>query len=220
MNKFNFHKTTLLGIALFARLLGACTVGTSLSCPEPGEEIPTPEPSQEYVTFTIQNDMCMSVCQLLVSPNRCEYMGGENWVEDHPLRSGESISKEVPPGKYAVWVLLCSEEERVSENINVNADYTHSIIDDIGRGGKPPCGTSLTIINNTDIPICRLWISNTDSAYTSWNWVGAEHIQPGKSLTLSVRSENYIIRAEDCDGNRLRTEVDAIISGHEVWTVP
>ncbi len=218
--KFKFNKLSLLSLAITVCLLNACTLGTKLPCPEPGEEIPTPGPGDEYVSLTIHNDMCMSVCQILVSPNHCEYMGGIDWVDDHPLRAGESISKAVPPGKYAVWVELCSEEFRADENINVRSDYTHPIIDDIGKGGKPPCGTSLTIINNTDGPICRLWISNTDSAYTSWNWVGAEHIQPDESLTFSVRSDTYIIRAEDCEGNPLRTEVDANVSGHRDWTVP
>ena len=162
----------------------------------------------------------MSVCHITVSPNHCEYMGGIDWVKDYPLRSGESVTLEVPPGKYAVWVELCSEEYRADENINVRSDYTPTIIYDFGKGGKPPCGTSLAIINNTADPICRLWMSNTESAYTSWNWVGAEHIRPGESLTLSVRTDTYTIRAEDCDGNRLRTEVDAEVSGHQEWIVP
>ena len=217
---FNVNKFTLLSLAIIVSLLNACALGTKLPCPEPGEEIPTPGPGDEYFSLSIHNDMCMSVCQILVSPNHCEYMGGIDWVDDHPLRAGESISKEVPRGRYAVWVELCSEEFRADENINVRSDYTHSIIDDFGKGGKPPCGTSLTITNNTDGPICRLWISNTDSAYTSWNWVGAEHIQPDESLTFSVRSDIYIIRAEDCEGNPLRTEVDANVSGHREWIVP
>ena len=207
-------------LIMIAFLISSCSPGGRLACPDSGDEIPTPGPGEEFVTLTIQNDMCMSVCQLLVSPNHCEYMGGVDWVEGHPLRTGESISQEVPPGKYAVWVELCSEEYRADENINVRSDYTHLISDDFGKGGKPPCGTSLTIINNTDVPICRLWISNTESAYTSWNWVGVEHIQPGESLSFSVRSDTYIIRAEDCDGNRLRTEVDAEVNGHQDWTVP
>lgn len=214
---FFFRLFTFL---ILAFLISSCSPGSKLPCPEDNEEIPTPGPGDEYVTFTIQNDMCMSVCQLFVSPNHCEYMGGVDWVEDHPLRFGESISQEVPPGKYAVWVELCSEEFRAKENINVRSDYTYSITDDFGKGGKPPCGTSLTIINNTDVPICRLWISNTESAYTSWNWVGVEHIQPGEMLTFSVRPDTYTIRAQDCDGARLRTEVDAEINGHQEWTVP
>lgn len=220
MSDFNIRYPPLAVLVMIASLLGACAVGTRLPCPEPGEEIPTPGPGQEYVSLTIHNDMCMSVCQILVSPNHCEYMGGVDWVKDHPLRVGGSISKEIPPGNYAVWIDLCSEESRADENIKVRADYTHTIIDDFGKGGKPPCGTSLTIINHSDVTICRLWISNTDSAYTSWIWIGTEHIQPGEAQTLSVREDTYIIRAEDCNGNQLRTEVGAAVSGHQDWTVP
>jgi hypothetical protein len=220
MVKSNIQIIALIGLVLIASMIGACSSVSTLPCPESGEEIPTPRSGEEYVTLTIHNNMCMSVCQLLVSPNHCEYMGGKDWVKDHPLRDGESISKKVPPGKYTVWFELCSEEFRADDNIKIRTDFTHEIVDDLGKGGKPPCGTSLTIINNTDVPICRLWMSNTDSAYTSWNWVGAEHIQPGESLTLSVRPDTYIIRAEDCEDGRLRTEVDVKISGHMDWTVP
>ena len=222
MKKYNSHLYILPSLAILTCLLGGCSSGSRQACPDhlSEEEIPTPGPGDEYVALTLQNDMCMSICELLVSPNHCEYMAGANWVKNHPLRSGESVTREVPPGKYAVWVELCSEEYRADENINVRSDYTHTIIDEPGKREKFPCGTSITIINNTAVPICRLWMSNSESAYTSWNWVGVEHIQPGESLTLSVRSDTYTIRAVGCDGNRLRTEVDAEVSGHQDWAVP
>ncbi len=220
MKKHNSHLYILPCLAVLAFLLVGCGPGSKLPCPESGEEIPVPGPGEERVAFTVQNDMCMSVCLLLVSPNRCEYTGGENWVKDHPLRSGESVTRDVPPGKYAVWFELCSEEFRADENLKVFSDTTHSIIDDLGKGGKPPCGTSLTIINNSTDPLCKLWISNTGSTYASWNWIGVEHIQPGESQILSLRSDTYDIRAEACDDTRLRFEGDVPISGHQDWTVP
>lgn len=183
--------------------------------------LPEPGPDEEYVSLTVKNDLCMSVCQILVSPDHCEYMGGVDWVRDHPLRSGETITQIVPPGKYAVWFELCTEEFRADERLNVDSDYTHALIDDPGRGGRPPCGTSITIINKSAVPICGLWISNTQSTYDSWNWVGAEHIQSGESLTLALRTgETYSIRAEDCNGNRLRYESGVTLSSHQDWIVP
>ncbi len=207
-------------LAVLAVILGACSPGSRQPCPESGEEIPDPGPGEEYVALTLKNDSCMSVCVLLVSPNHCEYMGGENWVKDHPLRSGESVTKDIPPGKYAVWVELCTEEFRADEHLNVRSDYTHSIIDDLGKGGKPPCGTSLTIVNNSAIPICNLRIGSGESVYVGWNWVGSEHIQPGNSLTVALRPDTYFIRAEACDATWLRSEVDVEVFGHQTWTVP
>ena len=183
--------------------------------------LPEPGPDDEFVSLTVRNDFCMSVCQILVSPDHCEYMGGEDWVRDHPLHSGETITKIVPPGKYAVWFELCNQEFRADERLNIDSDYTHALIDDPGRGGKPPCGSSITITNKSDVPICGLWISDTQSTFHSWNWVGAEHIQSSESLTLALRTgETYSIRAEDCKGNRLRYESGVTPFGHQDWIVP
>ena len=211
---------TLLGSAVFVSLFVGCSPSTRLPCPEPGEEFTDQSTGQEHVALTLQNNTCMSICLLLVSPDHCEHMGGVNWVEDHPLRSEESVTQEIPPGKYAVWLEFCTEGFRADESLNVRSDYTHIIIDDPTLGGKPPCETSLTIVNNSTVPICKMWISRTESAYQSWNWIGAEHIQPGESLILTLRSDTYQIRAEACDGTWLRAESDVLLSGHHDWMVP
>lgn len=208
-------------LLILAFLVNSCSPGGRLPCPETGEEIPSPGPEEEYVSFTILNETCVSICHLLISPNHCEYMGGKELAGDHPLRSGESVTIDVPPGEYAVWFEMCTNEYRADEGINVRSDHTHTIVDDPGRGGKAPCRTSLNIKNNADSPICRLWISISGSTYDSWNWVGVEHIQPGDSLAFALRSnDTYIIRAEDCDGNRLRYESDVTVTGDQDWTVP
>ena len=219
MKKQKSHLFILTCLAILTCLLWGCSPGSRQACPESGEEIPTPGPGEEYVALTLKNDSCMSVCVLLVSPNRCEYMGGVNWVEDHPLRSGESVTRDVPPGKYAVWSELCTEEYRADENLKVYSDTIHPVTD-IKFGSTPPCGTSLTIVNNSAVPICKLWMGITESVYTGWNWVGSEHIQPGVSLTVALRPDTYFIRAEACDATWLRSEVDVEVSGHQTWTVP
>jgi hypothetical protein len=146
-------------------------------------------------------------------------MNGVNWVEGNPLRSEESLTMYVPPGKYAACVEWCTEEYRAEEGLKVDADYFHSI-DDPEEGSTPPCGTSLTIVNNADVPICKLWISNTENVYTGRNWLGDGQLQPGDSLVLALRPDTCFIRAEDCNGGWMRSEVDVPISGHQTWTVP
>ena len=178
-----------------------------------------PGPDEVYVTFTVQNDSCMSLCQLFVTPNHCEYVGGENWVAGHPLRSGETVSMDIPPGKYFTWVEYCTEEFRADEGLKVYEDTVHSFINPT-KGNTPPCETSLTVVNNADVAICNLRIGVSESVYTGWNWVGAEHLQPGESLYLTLRPDTYFIRAEGCDGGWPRSEVDVQISGGQTWTVP
>jgi hypothetical protein len=213
---FLYH---LLGLAVLAILLGGCGPGANLPCPEPDEELAAPIPGEERVAFTLQNDTCMSICVLLISPDHCEYMGGVNWVKDHPLPSDESVTLDLPPGKYAAWVEYCTEEFRADEGLKAYSNYVHSVIDPT-FGNTPPCGTSLTIVNNSEVPICSMWIGISESVYTGWNWIGAEHIQPGESRTLTLRPDTYFIRAEACDGTWLRSEVDVPLSGHQTWTVP
>lgn len=219
MKKHLLRLCPLPALILLSSLLGGCSPGARLPCPDPDEELPTPAPGEERVAFTLQNDTCMSICVLLVSPNHCEYMGGENWVGDHPLRSEESISMDIPPGKYAAWVEYCTEEFRADEGLKVYKDYVHSFINPT-FGNTPPCGTSLTVINNSEVPICSMRIGISESVYTGWNWIGAEHIQPGESRDITLRPETYFIRAEACDGTWLRSEVNVPLSGHQTWTVP
>ena len=143
---------SLLGLTLLAILIGACSPGARPPCPEPDEEIATPIPGEERVALTLHNNTCMSICVILISPDHCEYMGGVNWVKDHPLRSEESVTLEIPPGKYAAWVELCNEEFRADEHLKVYSDYVHTVTDP-DFGSKPPCRTSLTIANHSEVPI-------------------------------------------------------------------
>ena len=219
MKNQDSHPIVFLYLAVLIALLSGCSSDASQPCPEPGEKFADPAPGEEYIALTIENNTCMSICEVLVSPDNCEYMGGVDWVEDHPLRSEDSITQSIPPGKYAVWVELCTDEFRADEHIKAGADTTH-IINDPAKGGKPPCGTSLVIINNSAVPICKLWISNSGSIYDSRNWIGIEQIQPDDTLELTLRPDTYDIKAEDCDGNILRVEGDVPISGHQEWIIP
>ncbi|MBI9051642.1 MAG: hypothetical protein JEZ00_19620 [Anaerolineaceae bacterium] len=216
--KKSYRKTFLLIIAL-TFLLAACTPAGYQTCLESGEAFPEAAEGEDYVDFTVENNTCMSICEILVSPDNCEYMGGVDWVEDHPLRSEASVTQQIPQGKYAVWVELCTDEFRADERIKVFSDATHVVVDP-ARGGKPPCGTSLIVINNATVPICKLWISNSGSIYDSRNWIGSEQIQPDETLELMLRPDTYDIRADDCDGNSLRFDGDMPISGHLDWMVP
>ena len=199
-------------------LLAACHPAGFQICLEAGEAFPEPAEGEEVVSFTIENNTCMSICEVLVSPDNCEYMGGQDWVEDHPLRSGESVTQSIPQGKYAVWVELCTDEFRADEHIKVFNDKTHTV-DDSGKGSTPPCATSLNIINNASVPICSLWISNSGNLYDSRNWIGTEQIQPGEELFLTLRPDTYDIKAEDCEGSNLRFEGEVYLSGHQNWVV-
>jgi hypothetical protein len=219
MKKRNSFRGTLLLIIALTFLITACGPAGYQTCLESGEPFPEEAAGDDYVDFTVENNTCMSICEILVSPDNCEYMGGPDWVEDHPLRSGESVTQAIPQGKYAVWVELCTDEFRADERIKVFSNETH-VVNDSGKGSTPPCGTSLNVINNADVPICKLWISNSGSIYDSRNWIGSEQIQPGEELYLTLRPDTYDIQALDCAGSSLRFEGEVFLSGYQDWRVP
>ena len=218
MKKQKSPRRTLLLIITLTVLLTACAPAGYQTCLDSNVPFPEPAEGEDYVDFTIENNTCMSICEVLVSPDNCEYMGGPDWVEGHPLRSGESVTQSIPQGKYAVWVELCTDEYRADEHIKVFSNETHVIVDP-AKGGKPPCGSSLTVINQTMVPICSLWISNSGSIYDSRNWLGEEQILPGEELVLDLRPDTYDIKAEDCEGNIMRFDGDAPINKNQDWLV-
>ena len=210
------HKWLLFAAVCFAWLT-ACS--PKLPCPEAGAMLPEPGPGEEWVDFTIRNGSCMSLCVLLISPDHCEYMGGVNYVNSTPLPSEETITVQLPPGRYALWFELCTGEFRADEHIRVRSDTLYTFQAPLDAG-VPPCGTGLTIVNNADQAICSLWIGNTESIYTGWNWLGEGTLPSGESLSVTLHPNTYFLRAEACDGTWLRSEVDVSISGRQTWTVP
>ena len=218
MKKQKAIRGTFLLVITLTLLITACTPAGYQTCLESGTPFPEPAEGEEYVDFTIENNTCMSICEVLVSPDNCEYMGGPDWVEGYPLRSGESVTQSIPQGKYAVWVELCTEEFRADEHIKVFSNETH-VVNDSGKGSTPPCSTSLTVINQTDVPICKLLISISGSIYDSRNWLGVEQITSGEELVLTLRPDTYDIQALDCTGSSMRFDGDTQISGHQDWLV-
>jgi hypothetical protein len=219
MNRHLLRLQLLLGLAFLAGLLGGCSPGDRLPCPGPTEEMVL-GPEEGRVAITLQNDTCMSVCVLSVAPDHCDDMTyAADWLRDHPLHSGESTTLYLPPGKYAAWMEYCTEEYFVMEHLKVEADDTWTLSGE-DPANTPPCGASLTVVNNSDVPICSVRMGITESVYTGWNWIGAEHIPVGESQTFMLKPDTYFVRAEACDGTWLRDEVDVPLSGHQTWTVP
>ncbi len=208
----------LLGLVFLVGLLGGCGSGARLPCPGPTGELDL-GPEEERVAFTLQNDTCMSICVLIIAPDHCEDMGATDWLKDHPLHSGESFTLHIQPGKYAAWIEYCTEEYFVLEHLKVESDDTWTLSDE-DPANSPPCNTSLTVVNNSTVPICNMRMGITESVYTGWDWIGTESIPVNESQTFFLRPDTYFIRAEACDGTWLRAETDVPVSGHQVWTVP
>jgi hypothetical protein len=59
----------------------------------------------------------------------------------------------------------------------------------------------LTILNNSQTAICKMFISPTSDSGWGSDWLGpSEQIMPGTSRVFGVRANSYDLRMTDCSG--------------------
>jgi hypothetical protein len=79
---------------------------------------------------------------------------------------------------------------------------------------------TLTIINESEVEICYVYLAPSDGDDWGDDWLGAKNtIPPGESHTIRLTAGQYDARAEDCDHNVLSEVQGATISGDMKWTV-
>jgi len=200
---------------LLAGYLAACASGAKLPCP-----LPTGmnAPAEGRVRLTLQNDTCMSICSINIAPTACDDWGVD-WLVDRPVHSGGAADFYLSPGRYDALVEYCTQESFTVEKLDLAADNTLTISGSTPEN-KPPCGTSLTVFNQSAVPICYMWIANQASQQFGRNWLRGEQLLPGESRTFFVMPDSYDLKAEDCDFALLRVDLDRQLSGPQTWTVP
>jgi len=212
---------SLVGVA--ALLVGCDRIhlydtGPDLPCPIPPEAVASPP--ADAVAFTLDNQACTTLCWVALSPHVCDDWGGD-WIGDRNVPSGESVTLQVPPGLYDLMIEDCTEEPAIFERLDLTQDVRFPIYD-ADADGTRDCGASLTVVNDSPTPICHMWIEWTESQFSERfgdKWLGEEQIAPGESRTFVVRPAHYNIKAEGCEWEQLRIEMDVPVQGPLVWTV-
>ena len=195
--------------------LAGCTAGEQLDCPVPTEMMSGTH--EGLVPYTIQNDSCTTLCSINISPTRCDDWGFD-WIRDDSLRSGESVTVYLQPGKYDVLLEECTDREYVIERQMVDGENRLDLINDDDTDLRS-CQASVTVVNQTDVPICHMWIATGESESFGGNWLGSEQILPGEEMQFYVYPNTYDLKAEDCDFAVLRVELEVEIDAHLDWLV-
>lgn len=203
----------LLTLTMLAVLLAAC--GDDLPCPIPPGW--SPGPGEESLQFTFENQSCISICGLWISPTSCDDWGLD--VLPGNLHPGQSISLALPPGRYDIDIQDCTGAEFISDNHRLTEDDTFVVTSDEADSAAE-CGTSITVVNNSDRPICHMWIADENSQSFGYNWLADEQIPAGASRTFIVPAGQYDLKAEDCDFGYMLTEMEVDIEDDFTWTVP
>jgi hypothetical protein len=203
----------LLALSFLPFVVAAC--GDDLPCP-----IPTgwsPGPNEEAVQFTFENQSCISICGLWVSPTSCDDWGID--VLPGNLHPGQSITLPFPPGRYDIDLEDCTGTEYIFSRQRLTEDYTFAVSGDEADNASE-CQTSITVVNNSDRPICHMWIADEDSQSFGYNWLADEQIPAGSQRTFIVPASQYDLKAEDCDFGYMLTEMEVEVEGDFTWAVP
>jgi len=207
---------TFLLVLFGCFFITACAFTEPLPCPISQESMANPDP--DFVAYTIQNNACVTFCNINIAPSRCDDWGFD-WIHNDALRTGESITAYLPAGKYDVLLEDCTDLSYTFERQKGNGENA-LIVSEADAKKDDTCQASLTVVNNTDVPICHMWIAAEYSERYGGNWLGNnDQIAPGESSQFFVFPGDYKIKAEDCEFNILRRELDTKIGDHRTWIV-
>ena len=204
---------SLSSMALLAILLTAC--GDDLPCPIPPGWAPAS--GEESIQFTFENQSCITICALWISPTSCDDWGLD--VLPGNLDPGQSATFTLPPGRYDIDVEDCTQAEFIFSRQNITEEDTFTISSDEADNAAE-CETTLTVVNSSDRPICYMWIAADYSESFGRNWLADEQIPAGSSRAFIVPAGQYDLKAEDCDFGYMLTEMEVDVEGDFTWVVP
>ena len=200
-------------------LLNACSSSSKYPVPCPAPPIPAAEMGADAVWFTISNRTCTTINAVNIAERSCNDYGVDQ-LNGQNIPSGETLSIPVLPGVYDVWVEECTGDnvEFTKKDLRKSnsLDYSDPNVKDPSE-----CDTSITVVNHSDKPICHMWIASPTSVSFGMAWLSdGDQIAPGESRVFVVYADTYDIKAESCDWEQLRVELEVPVSGHLTWEVP
>lgn len=212
-------KWEFLAIFVIFLILSACSSSSKYPVPCPAPPIPAEEAGENTVVFTIRNRTCTSINAMNIAADNC-YDYGVNQLNEQKIPSGWEMSIKVIPGRYDVMIEECTGESFELTNIDLRESYTLTYSDP--KVDDPAnCKASVTVVNNSNSPICHMWIASPNSSGFGMNWLSeGDQIAPGGSRQFVVDENTYDIKAEDCEFDQLRVEFDVPVSSHITWEVP
>lgn len=162
----------------------------------------------------VVNNSSHEICYLYISPADSDSWGPDWMGENITIPAGSTRTFQVPLGTYDLRADDCDHNALDTQSgIAIEAAGITWTLSDVVEA-------TLTLVNQTDIPICQVLISPTGSTEWGNNWLGTDTVQPGGSYTFSLPTGTYDLVALDCSGQPVAEEVyGQEISGEMTWTI-
>jgi len=177
------------------------------------------------LTFQVTNESGVDVCAVYISP-----AFKEQWEDtDQYLPSGarmlpgESRTFNVPPGDYDLRADDCQRARLMDDSFGFSGTagqvLNWSIFNRIDRVDNGQ-GARLTVINETGVPLCYLYISPPTESTWGPDELGEEElIDVGEQLDVWVRPGTYDLMAKTCDESGQWDSFESNITSSYTWRV-
>ncbi|MBI9043483.1 MAG: hypothetical protein JEZ06_03305 [Anaerolineaceae bacterium] len=205
----------ITGLIIFILIQTGCNHDTGLPCPIPTESMGNP--GEGSVPFYIQNDTCVTFCNVNIAPSQCDDWGYD-WIRNDSLRTGDTVILQLPPGKYEVLLEDCTGLNYIFGKQILNGE-SGLVLSNADKKMTNSCLASVSVINNQKIPICHMWIATENSDSFGGNWLGKDQILPGESRQFFVFPGEYMIKAEGCEFEVMKVEMEVEVESHITWPV-
>lgn len=91
---------------------------------------------------------------------------------------------------------------------------------DVRKNSDVGSGSTLDVVNNTDLTVCYLYISPTDSDQWGSDWLGEYVLDPGYTYTVEVSTGTYDILVTDCNDNTIEEHYGETLGDQpRTWTL-
>ncbi|GAB4473078.1 MAG: hypothetical protein Kow00124_11730 [Anaerolineae bacterium] len=170
-----------------------------------------------FTTITVQNYTDTDVCWVYVT--FADDPGwGDDWLGSDIIPAGAEYNLYVPPGSFDMRAEDCSGsplDERFDVPIS-GATYTWTIL----GGGSVEAYTTLTLVNNTDIPVYYVYISPSSSSDWGGDWLGSDIIPAWSEYTFFLDVGTYDFMAQDSSGAVIAEQYGVYIGPEGItWTL-
>lgn len=162
----------------------------------------------------VVNNSSREICYLYISPADSESWGPDWMGKDVTIPAGGTRTFQVPLGTYDLRADDCDHNPLDTQSgVAIEAAGITWTLSDVPQA-------TLTLVNQTDVPICQVLISPAGSTEWGNDWLGADIVQPGGSYTFSLPAGTYDLVALDCSGQPVSQEIyGQEISGEMTWTI-
>ncbi len=150
-------------------------------------------------SLLVQNNLDVSVCEVLIEPNETGKWEG-NWLQEEgaAITPGTAWRFWVEPGEYIVVARDCDGNQLKLSTIDLSQNRTWTLGGGQGGGQNEGSNFIITVSNDSHAPICSVRIAPSGSDDWGDNWLGSASLQAGQSKEFVVDAGTYDVAARDC----------------------